>query len=43
VKIMAALCRDLIFGEHGKIKILGDVIDRGPDPDLLVKELIKYS
>lgn len=43
IKALAGLCRDLIFGEHGKIKILGDIIDRGPDPDLLVKELIKYE
>jgi fructose-1,6-bisphosphatase-3 len=43
VKALAGLCRDLIFGEYGKIKILGDIIDRGAEPDLLVKELIKYE
>ncbi len=48
VKEVTRLIRKYIFGRKGKLFILGDSIDRGPAPDLLVemykahKDVIKY-
>lgn len=43
VDALAELNRNIVLGIHGKIYSLGDIFDRGDDPDKIIKELIKYK